>query len=311
MKDSETYLYADDTKIFRGIYTLEDCEKLQDDLDRAHDWTTESLMKFHPQKCKSMRIGKDDINEYYYTMGNDKVQLEKSEKEKDIGIVIDNSLSFEHHITQKVNKANSVLYIIRHTFEQLDMESFNLLYKGLVRPQIEYANQVWNPYLKKHITQIENVQRRATKQVPGLSELSYSERLKRLKLPTLTYRRHRGDMIEMYKILTNKYDPEVCNDFIALSNVDSTRGHKYKIYKERPRLNIRKNSFKFRCADSWNRLTDYVVNAPTVCAFEKRLDQYYKDHPLVYDYNAPVDYIPNRRMRTVEIWDDSDLTLVV
>ena len=31
---------------------------------------------------------------------------------------------------------------------------------------IEYANQVWSPRLKKHIDMIENVQKRATKQMP-------------------------------------------------------------------------------------------------------------------------------------------------
>ena len=48
---------------------------------------------------------------------------------------------------------------------------------------------------------IENVQRRATKQLPGLKNLTYSERLQKLKLPSLNFRRVRGDMIELYKIL--------------------------------------------------------------------------------------------------------------
>ena len=55
---------------------------------------------------------------------------------------------------------------------------------------------------------IENVQRRATKQLPGFKELSYSERLKKVKLPTLSFRRVRGDMIELYKNLNDKYDRE-------------------------------------------------------------------------------------------------------
>jgi hypothetical protein len=49
---------------------------------------------------------------------------------------------------------------------------------------------------------------RASKQIPGLSSLSYmyEDRLRKLKLPTLAYKRSRGDMIELYKILTGKYD---------------------------------------------------------------------------------------------------------
>jgi hypothetical protein len=65
------------------------------------------------------------------------------------------------------------------------------------------------PYLKKHIDMIENIQRRATKLIPGLSDLSYEDRLRRLRLPSLSYRRSRGDMIEVYKIMSGKYDPEI------------------------------------------------------------------------------------------------------
>ena len=50
---------------------------------------------------------------------------------------------------------------------------------------------------------------RATKLVMTVKHLSYKERLARLKLPTLKYRRTRGDMIEVYKILTDKYDSNV------------------------------------------------------------------------------------------------------
>ena len=66
-------------------------------------------------------------------------------------------------------------------------------------------------HVKKHIEAIENVQRRASKQIPGISSLSYVDRLRKLKLPTLAYKRSRGDMIELYKILTGKYDEDVSN----------------------------------------------------------------------------------------------------
>ena len=98
---------------------------------------------------------------------------------------------------------------------------------------------------------LENVQRRATKSIPGLSSLSYEERLRKIKIPTLAYRRIGGDMIETYKILTGKYDPEVSN-FTKLREDSYTRGHKYKIYKYRPRLNNRKYSFYMRIVDQWN-----------------------------------------------------------
>lgn len=69
---------------------------------------------------------------------------------------------------------------------------------------MEYCVQAWNPYYKKDIEVLEKIQKRATKLVPELRNLSYCERLKRLKLTSLTDRRKRGDLIEAYKIITGK-----------------------------------------------------------------------------------------------------------
>ena len=69
---------------------------------------------------------------------------------------------------------------------------FTLLFKALVRPHLEYALSLWSLYLKKHINLIENVQRRPKKLIPGFKDLSYEERLQKLKLPTLRFRRLSG-----------------------------------------------------------------------------------------------------------------------
>jgi len=86
-----------------------------------------------------------------------------------------------------------------------DGRTFCRLFTALVRPHLEYAQSVWSPHLARHTKMIENVQIRATKLIDGMSDIEYEERLKILKLPTLRYRRERGDMIEIYKHL-NTYD---------------------------------------------------------------------------------------------------------
>ena len=137
------------------------------------------------------------------------------------------------------------------------------------KAHLEYANQVWCPHLKKHIEAKENVQRRTSKQIPGLSSLSYEDRLRKLKLPTLAYRRSRGDMIELYKILTGKYDEDVSN-FLRTRDESTTRGHQYNLYKSHSRLDIRKYSFTQRTVEIWNDLTFKVVTAPTTMSSESR-----------------------------------------
>ena len=284
--NSDIYLFADDTKVFKSIFSEKDCEQLQKDIDAMNKWTDTSLLKFHPDKCVSMRIGKSQVKEGQYTMGPDKHQLSKSEVEKDIGVFIDEKLSFDTHISAKVNKANQMMGTIRRTYEYLDESSFLLLYKALVRPHLEYANQVWAPSLKKQETEIENVQRRATKLLPGFNELSYEERLQKLQLPTLKYRRIRGDMIEMYKILSGKYDPDVSNFIKLHKSKYDTRGHQYKVEKVSAKLNIRKNAFIHRSIDLWNSLPPHVVNAKTIMSFEKLLDKHWSTHDFVFNADA-------------------------
>ena len=106
---------------------------------------------------------------------------------------------------------------------------FTLLFKALVRPHLEYAQPVWSPCLKKHINLIEKVQRRSTKLIPGFKDLYYEERLRKLKLPTLRFRRLRGDMIEVYKILSGVYDKRVTSELLNFMDHSRTRGHSLKL----------------------------------------------------------------------------------
>ena len=78
------------------------------------------------------------------------------------------------------------------------------LYKTIVRPHLEYCIQAWRPYRKKDIDMLERVQRRATKMIQKLRNISYEMRLKKCGLTTLETRRLR-DQIGVFKIL-NGYE---------------------------------------------------------------------------------------------------------
>ena len=83
---------------------------------------------------------------------------------------------------------------------------------------------------------IENVQKRATKQIPGMKNLSYEEHLRKLELPTLSYRRLRGDMIEVYQIIQGHYDPEASTIIKLMNDTEqrfSTRTNSKKVVYNR------------------------------------------------------------------------------
>ena len=149
---SDIFLFADDTKISKKIKIIQDCECLQNDLNSMYKWTEIWLLKFHPLKCKVMMIGNREENVVEYSLPDGKggrIALSRVESEKDIGVTIDTKLTFRDHMTEKVNKANKVMGIIRRTYTYLDERSFLCLYKALVRPHLEYANQVWAPHKAK------------------------------------------------------------------------------------------------------------------------------------------------------------------
>ena len=99
-------------------------------------------------------------------------------------MIFDSELNFVQHCKEKINTAYSFLGIIKRNFIYLDEDAFVMLYKSSVRCHLEYANSVWNPHRLGLIKDLEKVQMRATKLVITIKNLTYKDRLKRLKLPT-------------------------------------------------------------------------------------------------------------------------------
>ena len=156
-----------------------------------------------------MEVGHGNETQEQHNYSMDDHNLSNSACEKDIDIYIDPHPQFETHINNIVNKANRILAIARKTFDCIDRVCFSFIFKGLVRPQLEYAEPIWSPHLIKLKEIIENVQRRATIIVPGLSSLIYHERLQELNMPTPAYRRIRGDMIQVYELTSGAYDKDL------------------------------------------------------------------------------------------------------
>ena len=112
-------------------------------------------------------------------------------------------------------------------------------------------------------------------------------------------------MVELYKIMTGKYDEDV-TDFIELNDRE-TRGHKYKIYKTQTRLNIRSHAFVHRSLNIWNNLPEEVVNAQNVETFERRLDRHWRNEPAKYDSEADINVTLNSVRTAHNLSYDEDL----
>jgi len=270
------HMYADDTKMSRVVNGKKDWKELQQDLESLQKWSDEWQLKFNSTKCKIMHLGKENRKHKYTMMENEKViTLEVTEEEKDLGVWTDDELKFVKHIENAASKSNQILGLIKRSFVYKNGEVMKKLFTSLVRPLLEYGNVVWYPRYNKDAVKLERVQRRATKMIEGLGKYSYEERMKLLDLPSLVYRRYRGDAIEVYKYLRGVYTVD-SSSLLPLSSTSTesrTRGHAFKLMKRRCASKLRSNFFSMRVVNLWNSLPEDVVTAPSLNVFKGRLDR--------------------------------------
>ena len=119
---------------------------------------------------------------------------------------------------------------------------------------------------------LERVQRRTTKMIPKLRNISYEMRLKECGLTTLETRRLRGDQI-VFKIL-NGYEHIDRNLFFTVKEGRRTRGHGVTLAKKQCRLDIRIFFSSQRTVNEWNRLSADYVGASSVNIFKNKIDIY-------------------------------------
>ena len=267
---SNVLKFADDTKLFRKVNTDGDKQHLQNDLDRLVKWSEKWQMLFNFGKCKCLHTGHGNLN-VNYKMGD--TVLGTTVKEKDLGVTISANMKVSEQCGIAASKGNQILGLIRRNITYKGKKLIIPLYKAIVRPHLEYCIQAWRPYRKKYIDTLERIQRRATKMIPKLRDLSYEERLKECGLTTLETRRLRGDQIEVFKIL-NGYENIDRNMFFSLKKDSRTRGHEVKLVKDQCRLDIRKHSFSQRTINEWNKLSTDCVTASSVNMFKNKVDTY-------------------------------------
>ena len=210
-------------------------------------------MLFNFGKCKCLHTGHGNLN-VNYKMGD--TVLGTTVKEKDLGVTISADMKVSEQCGIAASKGNQILGLVRRNITYKGKKLIIPLYKAIVRPHLEYC-----------------IQRRATKMIPELRDLSYEERLKECGLTTLETRMLRGDQIEVFKIL-NGYENIDRNMFFSLKKDSRTRGHEVKLVKDQCRLDIRKHSFSQRTINEWNKLSTDCVTASSVNMFKNKVDTY-------------------------------------
>ena len=220
-------LFADDCKLY-GPVNDNDGNIMEIDFNNLENWPRQWQLPFNVKKCKVMHVGSKNPSRAYKL--NDEI-IDASDHEKDLGVIIDDSLKFRTHAAAAIKKANQTLGIIKKSYTSRDAVTISTLYKAMVRPHLEYGNAIWGPFSQGDKKSVESVQRRATKLIHGFNDKSYEDRIKQLKLPSLGYRRKRGDMIWMFKIMNGLVRVDASKLFVQ-ARLSHTRGHPQKVFKK-------------------------------------------------------------------------------
>ena len=259
--------FADDTKIAQPIRSPEDKVRLQAALDELTGWADKWGMAFNVQKCKVMHVGHANPG-HTYTMCNK--QLETTEEERDIGVIMSNKLKPGPQCAQAARTAQAVLGQIGQAFHFRDRHVFVCLYKQYVSPHLEFAGQAWSPWTAADKAVLENVQKRAVRMVSGLKSADYEERLKELGMTTLEERRHQADMLYVYKILTGRENVDRSEWFTMAaeaSRATRSTAHGLNIRVKHGRLEVRRNFFSVRVSAQWNEVPGVIKDMRTIDGF--------------------------------------------
>ena len=230
---SKTRIFADDTKIYRAIRDDQDSCQVQKDLTTLERWLKDWLLLFNPLKCKVMHCGTlNNKTDYFMTSQEGIRKIPETKLEKDLGAIVADNLKPASHCQKAGSRGMTALRLMKASFDRIDKVNFRILFTTYVCPHLEYCMQAVGPYTAQDIKTIEQVQRRATKLVKPIKNLSYEDRLRKLKMPRIEERLRRGDLIETYKILTDKVNVRH-EQFFYVKHTDRTRGHQLKLKKRR------------------------------------------------------------------------------
>ena len=172
---SKAKLFADDLKLYATIETALGVAYFQKCLDIIFKWSKDWQLEISYLKCFIILLDRR-LNATFcrpiFKLGDH--VLEYKSTGSDLGVNIDEKLSFTDHISKIAMKAHQRSSLILRSFTSRDTNSLVRAFKVYVRPILEYNSQVWSPIAMKDIMAIEKVQKRFTKKNSWLQKLNLS-----------------------------------------------------------------------------------------------------------------------------------------
>ena len=145
-------MFADDTSLFRSFKSFGELDmELLPAFNNICKWFKANKLSLNTVKTEfmingtSQRAGHLDIapeTTPYALFVND-TSIKRVKQVKDLGLITDENLTWEHHITYISQKIKCNVSILKHMSKVLPTESLCMLYKTLIEPDFRYCTIIW------------------------------------------------------------------------------------------------------------------------------------------------------------------------
>ena len=268
------YLFADDTNLLyadknpKSLETIVNCE-----LFKVVDWLIANQLSlnikktnyiiFHPyQKCINFNIRIKAYDSRTKTF----FDLERKDHVKYLGVIIDQHLSWKHHINYIALKISRNIGIISRLRHFVPLKTLLSIYNSLISPYISYGLIAWGQASKSHLEKLLILQKRAVRLINFLPFRTHAiPYFAQSNILPVTMRYFKLSSVLMFDITTNSAPQNICNLFTLTQDIhqyNTRSASSGNYYINHSRLNHHKNSFSIVGAKIWNSIPESYRKLP-------------------------------------------------
>ena len=273
VKYCKIQIYSDDTKVYFRFPRTASSAALQQDLDSIMEWFEEWGLKVAAEKCFVLPLRVQGDRPCFDYKINDSSVPVVDDSIRDLGVLVHPTRSHHAQVRSVKSKANSRTGLIFRSFKTRNRAFLLKMYKCFVRSTVEYASSAWNPHKIQDIVDLESVQRLFTRRIPGLGDFSYPERLNILEMKSLEERRLRRDLVELFKIVTNRSGLDFGQILAYADDPNTSQANQLQINIKFRRTTLGQHSIFADAIRVWNRLPQKIVGFSSVSSFCSALEE--------------------------------------
>ena len=281
-------MFADDTMVYDtncSGHRSSPCCKLSSDLHAVSAWASNWNTKFHPLKSSQITFQRNGhhsdhgvLSECIYING---IAVPRTTETKHLGVTITESLKWSMHIRTTIHRLNHRVFILKRlAYRTGSRDLVSIMYKGLVRPILEYAAVVWDACPKSDVIALERLQLSVARTILRLSRRSTSniDVLRAIGWPTLAWRRRRLKLLCLWRLMHGDGPPALRARLPSSASARTDYSFRNPKFLAFPVCNKSRRlaSFLPSTVLLWNSLPPLVISTSSSSAFLRHLDIHFQ-----------------------------------